>query len=253
LSQLQKAIARAGRREGTRIGFGQPTREQPRAMLAGVFAADAKAATAAVDAGADLVVMTAADAKSAAALISSLKDIKGVAGALLPALNEPGAAALREAKCDFVISPLGETAAVAVDPERMGQVLIATDDLSDTTLRSLPPLGLDALYVDHVSNAMSLGGQLELLRLSSFASAPLLAPVGVDASVAELRVLRDSGVSAVIAPAGTTKAQMESLITNLKAVPPSRKARREGGDIALVPSMRAAQAEEEDEEEEEDE
>jgi hypothetical protein len=62
-------------------------------------------------------------------------------------------------------------------------------------------------------------------------------------------VLRDSGVAAVVAPEGTSPEQITALAELLKSVPPPRKPRREGGEIALVPTVVGAEAEEEEEEE----
>jgi hypothetical protein len=86
------------------------------------------------------------------------------------------------------------------------------------------------------------------VRLATFASTGLVVTVQADANVGELRVLRDSGALAVVAPAGTSADALKTLSETLKAVPAPKKGRREGSDIALVPSQRGAAEEEEDEE-----
>jgi hypothetical protein len=133
----------------------------------------------------------------------------------------------------------------------MGQVLVAESAMDDTTLRALAGLGLDALLVEHGKGAMSLADQLQLVRLASFASTPLLATVSPEASVAELRVLRDSGVACVLLAPGSSKAQIEGLSDRLRAVP-ARKPRREGGEMALVPSVAASGANHEEEDDDGD-
>jgi hypothetical protein len=101
---------------------------------------------------------------------------------------------------------------------------------------------------------MKLAGQLGLVRIASFASTGIMATVDAGASVSDLRVLRDSGVVAVVAPASSSAEDLAEIVTRLKAVPPPRKGKREGaGDMALVPSVKAAAAPEEDDGEEEDE
>jgi methylmalonyl-CoA mutase cobalamin-binding subunit len=248
LSQLQKAIGRIQRREGPRIGFGAVSREKPRAMLLGVISTSASAAKAALDGDADLVVLRPPDTSTAASLLREIGTGR-CAGAILPALGDADAEMLREAGCDFVITTLAGAAATAVDPEKMGHVVAVTDAMEDTTLRALGPLGLDGLYIEHAANSMSLAGQLELVRLSSFSSSPLIASIGATPTAGELRVLRDSGVAAVVAPEGTSPEQITALAELLKSVPPPRKPRREGGEIALVPTVVGAEAEEEEEEE----
>lgn len=69
------------------------------------------------------------------------------------------------------------TEATAVDTDRMGHVAVASSALDDTTLRSLAPLGLDGLYVTRTPGNMTLATQLQLVRIASFASAPLLVNV----------------------------------------------------------------------------
>jgi hypothetical protein len=245
LSQLQKAIERIQRREGPRMGFSQAMRETPRAMLAGIIVNDAGPAKEMLAQGADVVIVRAKDATEAAARIAKVENGKAAIGALLTELDEAGAEALAKAKCDFVISPLEATTAEAVDTDRMGHVISAHRDLDDNTLRALGPLGLNALYVERAAGAMTMAGRLDLVRLATFTNTPLLVTVGTEAGVPELRVLRDSGVAAVIAPEGTTGAQMEKLFEALKAVPAPKRERR-GSDIAIVPAMGGGRDEEEE-------
>lgn len=239
MSRLQKAISRVQRREPSRgIGFGSQSREQPRAALLGILAESGAAAKAALGAGVDVVIIRASNATGAA------KEVKAAAGGpngtavgvWLAQVDDAGGSALAEAECDFVVGTLEGTAATAVDTERMGQVLALVADVDDTTLRSLAPFGLDGLVVEHGSGAMSLAIQLQLVRLASFASTPLLVTVTPDAPLAELRVLRDSGAACVLLPAGTSADGIKAMSDRLRALPP-RKARKEGGDIALVPAM----------------
>ena len=245
MSELQKRIGKTQRREAAGgFGFGSTKREQPRAMLAAVLVKDSASAKAAVEAGADVVIVDGHDAPGAAAAIKPLEKV--CSGAKLASLDEAGARALREAGCDFVISPLDKTASAAVDTEEMGQVVVASDDHTDTMLRALPPLGLDALYVDGANDATTLDKQLELVRLSSFSNSPLMVTVKADATASELRVLRDSGSAVAVLPLGTSAANIAKLVETLKSVPAPKKAKSDGGNMALVPSM-AKHDEEEDE------
>ncbi|MCC7366013.1 MAG: hypothetical protein IT303_16735 [Dehalococcoidia bacterium] len=237
MSQLQKKIQKIQRREGPALGFGPKVREQPRAVLLGVVAADAAAATAAADAGADVVILQAADAAGAAAAVKKAARKELALGVQLASLDEAGAAALREAGCDFVVSTLEGTASAAVDTEAMGQVIVASEAMEDNTLRALAPLGLDGLLVERAAGAMTLAQQLGLVRLASFAGTPLIVSVTGEASVSELRVLRDSGVGVALLPAGSAASAIEALDKNLRAVPAPKKGRAEGRELAIVPSV----------------
>lgn len=253
MSQLQKTIAKFQRRDGPAIGFGPVSREQPKAMALVARARSADEARAALEAGADAVLLHFGDAATAAKELQGVTGPKIAAGVLLDTFSEADAETLHAAGCDFVISPLDTTDSGAIDNDKMGHVVIASESLEDNTLRSLGPLGLDALYVERPHGAMKLAGQLGLVRIASFAGTGIMATIDAGASVTDLRVLRDSGVVAVVAPASSTPADLAEIVTRLKAVPPPRKARREGsGDMALVPSVRAAAEEEEEHEHEDD-
>jgi 2-keto-3-deoxy-L-rhamnonate aldolase RhmA len=253
LSRLQKAISRIQRRESPRsIGFGVQAREKPRAMLLGVLADTGAAANSALEAGADLVILKGPSGKSAVEQLKAVAGNEHAVGAWIDQVDDAAGSALAEAGCDFVVSTIEGTAATAVDVERMGQVLVASHQMDDTTLRALAPLGLDALVVEHGRGPMSLASQVQLLRLASFASTPLIVTATPDAPVAELRVLRDSGTVAVVLPAGSKADDIKAMSERLQSIPP-RKQRREGGEMALVPSFTPAAHHEEVEEPDEDE
>jgi hypothetical protein len=233
------------------VGFNRAVQEKPRAMLLGTIAADAASAKKGLDSGADVVIIRAADAAAAAKAIADVGSTKACIGVQVPALDDAGAEALRKAGCDFVISPLESTSSTAVDSERMGHVVALPEVIDDTTLRALGPLGLDGLFVDKLDGTLTLASQINMVRLASFSSTPLLGTVAVKAPVAELRVLRDSGVAVVVAPEGTSAGDLAKLTESLKAVPP-KKSRRDGGDIAMIPAGRPAAEESEDDDDDDD-
>ncbi|MEP7216789.1 MAG: hypothetical protein ABI782_11095 [Anaerolineaceae bacterium] len=251
MSQLQKKMQKLQRREGPSMGFGAAAREQPRAMVLIALTTGSAEAKTALGAGADAVAIRAEGSKAVSA-VESLADAKGTAGVLSQALEEATAAALAKVGCDFVISSLEKTESIAVDTERMGHILIASEEMEDNTLRALAPLGIDGLFVERGPGGTMLANQLGLVRLATFASTPLLVTVPANASVAELRVLRDSGVGGVIAPENASAGELKALIEALIAVPAPKKSRRDGGEMAIVPSAAAGHAEHEEEDDEED-
>ncbi|MBN9494934.1 hypothetical protein J0H33_16540 [bacterium] len=244
MSKLSKKITKIQRRDAGGFGFGAH-REQPRAMLLGVLAEDAAGIKAALEAGADIVIVRGKDPGKA---IAAAGATDSTVGAWVESLDAAAADALHEGGCDFVVSALGTTDAAAVDTERMGQVIAqgGDDSLDDTTLRALGPLGLDGIFMEAASGAMTLMQQLELVRVASFASTPLMVTAGVDASIAELRVLRDSGTAAVIVPAGSKAADVAALGERLRQIPSSNRGRENGRDMAIVPSMASHHAEDDE-------
>lgn len=246
MSKLSKKIMKMQRHDAGGFGFGAH-REQPRAMVLGALIEDAAGITAALEAGADIVVVGGKDpARTIAA--AGAKD--AAVGALVDGLDAAGADALNAAGCDFVVSSLTNTEAAAVDTDRMGQVIAHDGVLDDTTLRALAPMGLDAIFVNSEMGAMTLMQQLDLVRVASFASTPLMVTVAADAGIAALRVLRDSGTAVVVVPTGTKAAAITELGERLRQVPTSKRGRDNGRDMAIVPSLAGHHDEEDDEPEE---
>ena len=251
MSQLQKRIQRLQRREGPAIGFGRVVREQPRAMALVATARNAEEVKSALDAEVDAVLVEASTAGEAAAAMDGLATDKLAVGAIVGSLSASDAEALRKAKCDFIVSPTETTDSTAVDTDKTGHVVVASQEMEDNTLRALGPLGLDGLFVRMSAGPMTLAQQLALVRLATFASTGLIVTVQAEAASTSLRVLRDSGALAVVAPAGTSPEGLKALSEQLKAVPAPKKGTRESGDIAIVPSARAGNDDDEGDEEEE--
>lgn len=250
MSELAKRIGRAQRREVSGgMGFAAAKREQPKAMVLAAMVKSESEARSALEAGADCVVVEADDAAGAAAVVGALP--KHSAGAALTMLDEAAAAVLHEAGCDFVVSTLEGTSSAAVDIDRMGQLVAASSELSDTALRALNPLGFDALFVEGKAAAPTLAAQLELVRLSSLSGLALAMSIATDATVAELRALRDSGVLIAVPPSGAKPGAITKLAETLRAVPAPRRQAR-GGDIAIVPAAAARGGEEEHDHEDDD-
>ena len=253
MSQLQKRIQRLQRREGPAIGFGRVVREQPRAMALVATARNAAEISAALAAEADAVAVEAGSAAEAAAAMKGIATEKLAVGALLGSLSAADADTLRAAKCDFVVSPLETTESAAVDSEKSGQVVVASQEMEDNTLRALGPLGLDGLLVRMAGGSMTLAQQLGLVRIASFAATGLIVTVDAAVTASDLRVLRDSGVLAVVAPAGTSADGLKALSDQLKAVPAPKKGKREGGEMAIVPSSSSGGGSDDDGEDDDEE
>jgi 2-methylisocitrate lyase-like PEP mutase family enzyme len=253
MSNLKRAIERAGKREGGQLGFAQAIHVKRRAMLLAVVAADAAAVKAAAEAGADLVLLTAESAVDATRELGRVAGLKVPVGPVLTSLGAGDATALREAACDFVVSPLSATAAEALDGGSMGHALTVDHGLDDAMLRALGPLGLDALVVDGPKNGFSVADQLGLIRLAQLASTPLIVRLASLPGAGELRALRDSGVAIVAAPAGSKPKEIEALASALQAVPEPRRREGRGPEIALLPSLLGAGHEHDDDDEPDDE
>jgi len=253
MSNLKKAIERAGRREGGQLGFAQVSQAKRRAMLLAIAADDASAAEAAAEGGADIVLLSAKNARDAARELGRLGSLKVPVGPVLAALTSEDATVLRDARCDFVVSPLTGTAAGALDANVMGHALALEQTVDDATLRALGPLGLDALVVDAPRASFSVADQLALVRVAQLASTPLIVRLATRPDPGDLRALRDSGVAIVAAPPGSKQGDLQDLISGLQAVPELRKREGRGPEIALLPSLLGGAHEHDDDGEPDDE
>lgn len=251
MSKLQKRIDKLQRSEGGRLGFGQMVREKPRAMLLGALASDAAGAQAAVSAGVDVVVLKAGSANDASTAAKSL-ETEAAIGAWLNQLSVSEGVSLRDAGCDFVVCSAGGVAAAAIESDKLGLVLELADDVEDSELRILGPLGLEGLLVTFsISGPMSVADQLRLVRLAGMSGSPLLVVVDAVPPAGDLRVIRDSGGAAVILPASTSPQGFAEASAALQAIPP-RRTRKDSSDLAIVPSGGSGNHEHEHEDDEDD-
>lgn len=253
MTKLKKAIERVQRGETRAMGFGVAPREKPRALLLGAIVKTSDQANTAIEAGADLAVVLGKSAGDIAGKYKGASDAKYPVGAWVDAADAAGATALKEAGFDFVASPLDATDAGEWNDD-FGYVVTVTGDLDDTMLRALGAIGVDGLFVKRPQGTLSVQNQVELARLAMLASAPLLVRIEEDASVDELRALRDAGAAAVLVKEGAAADALKALGDRLREVPP---ARRKGGLEARVPLLPGAPAhgesEPDDDEDEDDE
>ena len=247
MTQLQKAIAKLQRGTASGFGFTRVKRETPRTLLLAVEVNDAKAAKAAIEAGADFFIALGANA--AATITGTAANDR--AAARVDALDDATAAALTSAGAIFVACEPANAQASAIDTDALGFVAIVDAAIDEQTLRALAGLGLDGLATLTGATPETLADQLQLVRLAQLGGAPVLSPVKPGATMAQLRVLRDSGVALVVAGVDSSSADVAALVAAIKALPP-RKKKGDGGDIAMVPSMGARHEEEHEHEDDGD-
>lgn len=254
MSKLQKAIDRLRRPEGRPVGFVAAVRERPKAMLLGVLVREPDQLKPTVEAGADLVIVHAPEPGAFDAAVAAYRDEKVPIGIWLPHVDEATANGLASAGWDFVVSTLEGTRAGAIDPEKLGHVAVFldADQVPDAVLRALGPLEVDAVLVKRAAGDFTLRQEAELIRVTTLSGAPLLVIVGHEPTASEIRALRDCGSAAVVLPEGATAEQIAAGQALLRSVGPRKRSRREGAEIALVPSLASLHIHEEDEEEEEE-
>lgn len=247
MSKLGEALRKVRRGEtGRQIGFGAVSTPKRRALLLGAFAASPEQVRATLEAGAEVVLIAGGGAASAEEAARAAAGTKAVVGARLDSLDAGTAAALRDAGVDFVAAPLDAVAATAMVNGRPGIVGVIDMGIDDGELRSIALLELDGAFVEGPATGLTLAQQARLARVATGAGVPLVLACPADATIDELRVLRDAGAGAIVVPEGTPAEALAELAKRLEAVPPRKAAERE---IALLPSVEPHYHDEEEEEE----
>jgi hypothetical protein len=208
------------------------------------------------ESGVDALLLSLADPeRETGELEKWVKESGGVpCGALVDGASGKAAAALKETGVDFLAFDAEATSADALLQTELGYVLVLSGEPSDSFLRAMEPLPLDALLLPDWRPPLTVRGQLELHRLVLLSRTPLIVSAPLDIAPGELECLRDAGVAAV-AVNGADSATWDRLTTLRQAIdglPPRRRRRRDERAEAIVPAVGgpADQAGEEEEDEE---
>jgi len=180
------------------MGFGAIARKLSPTMLllARLPASEAKRLSQAAQQGLDAVLFDAGS-------FSDLKDEPKNAGelpvgAMLSSVRGDDAKAFAEAGIDFLAFDSGSTPADLLLDEKLGFVLALNGEPSDSELRVLEGLPLDALLAPPLSTTLTVSTQLGLRRLAFFSQRPLLLEVPPDIPSSQLQSLREAGVIGVL-------------------------------------------------------
>lgn len=249
MSNFADRIRRVSRLETLPMGFGAgASRKRTPSMLCLLRLSADKTDVAAEAAakGADSVIFDSIDGaklKEQAQKADSL-----LMGVWLGAAERVSVAAQREAGADFVVLEPESALAETLLEEGIGLVLALGQDTSDTSLRLLADLPLDALLVPAPAAPLTVARLLEVRRLAVLARTPLLMAVGRGIGASWLQALRDAGVAGVILD-GEALDRLPDLRAAIDALP-ARGRRREEHPAAVLPVLGTGALPEEEEEEE---
>jgi hypothetical protein len=239
MSKLADAIRRSQRVESTPLGFGAARPAPKASMLVGFFGSASDAAKAR-DAEADFLLI---DARNGGIDAARLRGLAGdlPLGAWTHAADSAAAKTLREAGLDFLIVDTDSPAAAMLDDD-LGYVLALPAQPDEIFLRSLEPLGLEALLLAEVSSPLTVAGQIDLSRSAALARRPMLYDLRDVASADDLLCLRAAGVVGVM----TGAAGLADLKAAVAALPPRRSRREERAVVALPRGQVAAEVDDDD-------
>jgi hypothetical protein len=134
------------------------------------------------------------------------------------------------------------------EPESVGRVLRLDTSIEAGLLHAVNSLhpSIEAAMVDLRVPALTVETLMHCRRAADFTGQPIMALTGASLTVAELAALRESGVKCLVLPAGSTAAEIGSLIDDIRALPKPEK-RKDKRGIAIVPRMGLTPAPKEDE------
>lgn len=251
MSKLAELIRRITRIEAAPIGFGAAQRKAPPTMLLVAVLGERWAQSSdAVAAGVDVLLF--AGRPSEKDLAQAVAAAQGrPCGLLTPQADAEGLSRLREAGLDFLVLEPQSSASILQD-EDLGFVLHLKGELTDTQLRALDALPLDAVSLEPEPAPLTIHRQMELQRISGLARRPLLLPVRPDADPQELLPLRAAAVALIALDIKERNAidGLRRLRAAIDALPARRRLRRDEPLEVTLPRASAGEADDEDEDEE---
>ncbi len=159
-------------------------------------------------------------------------------------LHQP-IAGIKEVGLDFVVFDSAASAAEALLDEQLGYVLALPQDITDTDLRLLESLPLDALLVPP-QEFLTVQGSLALRRFSVLSRMPLLMAIQPSVSAGQLRSLCEAGVVGLVIDGSAGRA-VADLRRTIDSLPPPGRRREERAEAILPTAAIAAAAAEEEE------
>jgi hypothetical protein len=161
-------------------------------------------------------------------------------------------ATLIEAGCDFVVfSPTSLITDLPQD-EKIGKVLQVESSMDDGLLRAINDLPADAVLVTDTlesEETLTMHRLMIYRHLANFIAKPLIAPVLVKITEAELKALQDAEIDGVMAEGDDLK----ELRKTIGKLPPRSTKKRDKAGVLLPQISGETVAAPPDEEEEEDE
>lgn len=216
MSKLAEQMRRAARTEARPVGFTIAATTARRTMLV-VAEVASDAASGITTADALLYAESVGDAALKRAAAGPLP-----VGVRVAKASRERVAALKAAGVDFVV--IGdESAAAALMEEGISYILDVPGEPSDTELRTMDSLPVEALLVSSVDGALTIKRSVGLRRFVAFARKPLMMLYAGTPDGAELESLRELNVLLLLAPAASAAALREQV----SQLPPRRRRREE--------------------------
>jgi hypothetical protein len=193
IDKLNKLI----RVESSSIGF---RREQADSSAKKIQLVSLISKNEADDSGADTVVLDARDKGIEVESISGMPDNLPW-GVWLKSARQKDLKQLKDAGCDFICFPAESTPLEIIEEEGISKILEVNTAISDSVLRSIVELPVDAVLVSvgqGKTTPLTWYDLMILRRFGGIPKKPLLAHIPAKVSTGELEALWEAGVMAVV-------------------------------------------------------
>lgn len=217
-------------------------------LLAILPHADAKAANAAVDAGADALMIRVQDSSGVREFTQIVADVP--CGALIKT-GTVDAAFLKEAGLDFVAFVPFSAPASVLRAEGLGKVAVFPATVEMESLRGMERAGVDSVLLEQdVADFVSVQLVMTCCFLSGVMNKPLMTIVSASADAEDVGALWDAGVDGFVIESGPDGIKaLRKIIASLHP----RSKRKGGKDMPLLPRLgNGAPAQEEDDREDDE-
>lgn len=154
-------------------------------------------------------------------------------------------AEMRELGLDFLVLPLEETEASILRTEEMGKVIEIDANLSDSQIRALEFMPVDALLLSHMDKrtTLTIKSLLACQRADLLVSKPMLGYVPARISSENLRSLWEAGLDgAIVKSEEITQDELKRIKEAIKSFPAYRGEKKH--TEALIPSLPPSLSEE---------
>lgn len=186
-----------------------------------------------------------------AAIVKYLKTKVDIPVGLVLSGGKTGTGAKPEGSdIDFVVfdANLPVKSLAGNEPESVGRVLRLDMSIEAGLMRAVNGLhpAIEAVMLDLRVPALTVEALMQCRRAADFSGQPVIALTGAGLAMAELTALREAGVKCLVLPAGSSAAEIGSLIDDIHALPRPEKKKDKRG-IAIIPRMGLSPAPKKDE------
>ena len=219
------------------LGFSAGSRERIPALtlIASMAKPTEKAAQAAVDAGAEFILVD-----GTAAAKSAPKTGDAPWGAVVDGLTDDNLSALREAGCDFLFVALGKTPVGLLNDETLAYFGIVPADMDERRLRAIERLPFDGSVIEaETGGSLTIGEAIDYAAAASRLTGHILARASLSWGAGEMEQLRDMGFGGVVVEVKDARqaAKVADLREAIMAVPSQPRRRRSRASARLPQSQ----------------